>query len=71
MEKFLAHKSFLWIACLGAEATGVMGGASAISKKDLLGMKPEGWFSLCSLYMVFMAVVLLARLVLNQERGAD
>ncbi len=71
MEKFLAHKSFLWIGCLGAEATGVMGIASVVSKKDILGMEAEDWFSLCSLYMLFMMLVLLARLVLNTERGAD
>lgn len=71
MEKFLAHKSFLWIACLGAEATGVMGIASVVSKKDLLGMEAEDWFSLCSLYMVFGVMVLLARLVVDKERGAD
>jgi hypothetical protein len=71
VEKFLANKSFLWIACLGAEATGVLGVASAFSKKDLLGVEAEDWLSLCSLYMMFGGMVLLARLVLIKERGTD
>jgi hypothetical protein len=45
--------------------------ASAISKKDLLGLEAENWSSLCSLYMMFGGLVLLARLVLIKERGVD
>jgi hypothetical protein len=71
MEKFLAHTSFAWIGCLLAEATGLLGLASVIARKDVLGVKAENWFSLCSLYMMLIMMVLIARMVLNQERGAD
>lgn len=67
MLKMLAHPIYAWMGLIGAKVTAVVGVASGIKDEDIMGMDAEDWFGLSSLYMLFVLVALVARLVIKQE----
>lgn len=67
MLKMLAHPIYAWMGLIGAKVTAVVGVASGVKDEDIMGMDAEDWFGLSSLYMLFVLVALVARLVIKQE----
>ena len=67
MLKMLAHPIYAWMGLIGAKATALAGVVSGVRDEDIMGMDAEDWFGLSSLYMLFVLVALVARLVIKQE----
>ena len=67
MLKILTHPIYAWMGLIGAKVTAVVGVASGVKDEDIMGMDAEDWFGLSTLYMLFVLVALVARLVIKQE----
>ncbi|MFH1149320.1 MAG: hypothetical protein V1748_02475 [Actinomycetota bacterium] len=63
VENLLAHPVYGWMGAVGAKITALTGIVSAVRKKDIMGMDADDWFQLSTLYMIFVVVFLLARLI--------
>jgi hypothetical protein len=68
MTKLLAHPVYAGIGLVCAKLAGIAGMLSAIKDEDIMNMDAEDWFLLSALYMLFIVVSLLARLVQKSEK---
>lgn len=67
MIKLLAHPIYAGLGLVAAKAAALAGIASAAKDDDIMNMDADDWFMLAALYMLFIVVSLLARLVRAAE----
>ncbi len=70
MIKLLASPFYAWGGIVCAKLSALAGLASAVKDDDILNMDADDWFMLSALYMLFIVVSLLARLVQKSEEEA-
>jgi hypothetical protein len=68
MIKLLAHPIYAGIGLVFAKLSALAGMASALKDHDIMNMDADDWFMLSALYMLFIVVSLLARLVQKSEK---